>query len=92
MMLSYIDLFKDGQRRNIRASVTTDHPASHYGQPVIVLNDGGSLDLTSWVLLNYRVEKATQKERVALEKVFANFELMCRETKKKEPDENRTNI
>jgi len=82
MMLSYIDLFKDGQRRNIRASVTTDHPASHYGQPVLVLPDGGALDLTSWVLLNYRVEKATQKERAQLEKVFANFELMCREIKK----------
>jgi len=88
MMLSYVDLFKDGQRRNIRASVTADHPASHHGQPVLVLPDGGSLDLTSWVLLNYRIEKATQKERAQLEKVFANFNLMCREIKKKDDDEN----
>lgn len=77
MILSYVDLFGDGARHNIRASVTIDHPDSHYGQPVIVLKDGGSLDLTSWVLLNYRVEKATTKERQSLKKVFDNFNLMA---------------
>lgn len=78
MILSYVDLFADGKRKNIRASVTTDHSASHYNQPVIVLKDGDALDLTSWVLLNYRVEKATTKERENLKKVFDNFGLMCK--------------
>ncbi len=77
MMLSYVDLFGNGARKNMRAKVTTDHPASHYGQPVIVLNDGDALDLQSWIILNYRVEKATQKERQELKKVFDNFNLMA---------------
>ena len=86
MMLSYIDLFGDGSRKNIRASVTTDHSDSHYGQPVIVLKDGGSLDLQSWVILNYRVEKATHKERQGLKKVFDNFNLMSGAIKEGDPN------
>ncbi|MCX5810168.1 MAG: hypothetical protein NTX36_12505 [Proteobacteria bacterium] len=53
----------------IKATVTTAHSASHYGQPVIVLQDGGALDLMSWVAMNYRVEKATVKERERLTKM-----------------------
>jgi hypothetical protein len=42
MILSYQDIFEPkAKRTRIRATVTTDHPASHYGQPVIVLKDGG---------------------------------------------------
>ncbi len=86
MILSYVDLFGDGARHNIRASITTDHPASHYGQSVIVLKDGDALDLTSWVLLNYRVEKATTKERQSLKKVFDNYNLMAGTIREKKDD------
>lgn len=55
MILSYRDLFT-GERQQINAQVTTDHPASSYGIPVIVLEDGESLDPTSWLLLAYQVE------------------------------------
>jgi hypothetical protein len=70
MILSYQDLFEENARRTrVKAKITTEHSASSYGQPVIVLEDGGALDLPSWVMLNYRVEKATEKELQALQKL-----------------------
>lgn len=70
MILSYKDIFNpDAKRTRIKAEITTEHPASSYGQPVIVLPDGGALDLMSWVAMNYQVEKATKKEREGLIKM-----------------------
>jgi hypothetical protein len=70
MILSYTDLFDEKRKSHrIKATVTTEHPASHYGQPVIVLEDGGALDLFSWVTLGYRVVKASKKETLALQKM-----------------------
>ena len=79
MILSYTDLFGLGnrRRREIKATVTSDHPVSHYGIPVIVLNDGNALDLQSWVMLGYQVVKASSKEKLLLSKVFENFNSMC---------------
>lgn len=63
MILSYTDsLFGDGKSHRIRATITTDHPASSYGQPVIVLADGNGLGWESIMLLQYRVVKATARE------------------------------
>ena len=63
MILSYDDLMGDGKRQyRIRATITTDHPASSYGQPVIVLADGNGLSWESMMLLQYRVVKATARE------------------------------
>ena len=67
MIVSYTD-FK-GKTHRARVKITTDHAASSYGQPVIVLPDGGALDLMSWVGLGYRVVKATDKERQGLSKI-----------------------
>ena len=66
MKLSYQDLMT-GKRKTIKAIITTDHPASSYGMPVIVLPDGGALDYGSAIMLDYRVERATQKELWLLE-------------------------
>jgi hypothetical protein len=33
-----------GKARTYRATMTTDHPASHYGIPVMLLDDGEILD------------------------------------------------
>jgi hypothetical protein len=76
MTLSYsIDPFGAAtKRRTVKATITTEHSASSYGQPVIVLPDGGALDLMSWVGCGYRVERATAKERAALDTVFAAIE------------------
>lgn len=67
MILSYSnELFGEKKRHRVKAEITTDHSSSSYDQPVIVLEDGGSLDLMSWVSLDYRIVKASKKERVAL--------------------------
>lgn len=50
--------------------------ASHYGLPIIVLECGNALDLFSWVALGYQIVRASRKEKVQLEKIFANFEMM----------------
>ena len=62
MRLSYCDILDDGERKNIDATLTTDHPASHYGGPVIVLPDGGGLDYQSAALLDYQIEEASAEE------------------------------
>jgi len=66
MMLSYQDLFT-GKRSRIRAKITTNHPASSYGIPVIVLPNGDALDYGSAALLCYQVERASKKELQLLE-------------------------
>ena len=68
MILSYHDLGEE-KRHRIKAKITTDHSTSSYGQPVIVLEDGGALDLFSWVSLGYKVVRASKKEREALVKM-----------------------
>ena len=58
MILSFRDLFKNSNKRTrIKAEITTS-----YGQPVIVLPDGGPIDLLSWVSLDYQVVRANKKE------------------------------
>lgn len=71
MKLSYMDILGDGQRHIVKAKVTSDHPDSSYGQPVIVLDsDNKALDITSWVLLNYQIVEATPEEFELLKRVL----------------------
>ncbi len=72
MILTYQDLMATSRTR-IKAEITTDHAASHYGQPVVVLPDGNPLDYQSAILLNYRVERATEAERELLAKWQRNM-------------------
>ena len=76
MKLEYTDIFNGGKKVKVKAIVTTEHPASSYGIPVIVLDDGNALDLQSWSILGFRVIKATKKEDADLKKVFENFKIM----------------
>ena len=70
MVLSYQDIFQDNaERTRVKAKITTNHSASSYGQPVIMLADGWALDLRSWVAMGYQVVKATKKERAELQKM-----------------------
>lgn len=62
MILSYVDILGDGKRHNINATITTDHPSSSYGQPVILLDDGQTLNAESWILMAYQIAKATEQE------------------------------
>ncbi len=66
MVLSYKNLMSN-KRTRVKARITTDHPASSYGLPVIILPDGDTLDYGSVALLDYQVERATQKELWLLE-------------------------
>ena len=67
MILSYSNgLFGEKGRHRIKAEITTEHSASSYDQPVIVLEDGGALDLMSWVGLDYKVVRASKKEKAEL--------------------------
>ena len=68
MILSYHNLGEE-KRHRIKASITTEHSASSYGQPVIVLGDGGALDLFSWVSLGYQVIQASKREMEGLRKM-----------------------
>jgi len=70
MTLSYRDAFdEDVKRKRIKATITTEHPASIYGEPVIVLDDGRSLSRLSWAAMDYQVEKMTVMEKEALQKM-----------------------
>lgn len=68
MILSYVDILGDGERHNIKAIITTDHPNSSYGQPVLLLGDGQTLSAESWFLMAYQVVKATPEEFELLKK------------------------
>jgi hypothetical protein len=68
MILSYHNLGEE-KRHRIKAKITTEHSASSYGQPVIILEDGGALDLMSWVGLGYQVVLASKKEKTNLAKM-----------------------
>ena len=63
-----INVYKE-ERTQVKATITTNHSASSYGQPVIVLADGGALDLMSWVAMGYQVVKSTRKERAELQRM-----------------------
>ncbi len=70
MRLSYRNI-TTGDRHEATATVTTDHPASSYGQPVIVLDsDGDALDINSWTLLDYRIEQANPEEAEQIKRVL----------------------
>jgi len=73
MQLSYVDLLGDGKRHKINATVTTDHPASSYGIPVVVLPGGESLDIQSWMLLAYQVEQCSPDELDALRRALSPY-------------------
>jgi hypothetical protein len=57
----------DDRRHSIEASITTDHSASSYGQPVIVLEDDGALDYSSAILLAYQLVQADDAELALLD-------------------------
>ncbi len=67
MVLSYKEFNNDGKRKNVKAKLSKMSSLSSYGQPVILLEDGEALDMMSWVMLGYRVEKASKSEINALQ-------------------------
>lgn len=76
MILQYTDIFKGGKVRKIKGEITTDHCASSYGLPVILLPDGGVLSAESWVLRGYKVVSLAQKEVSMMERWLKNLYAM----------------
>jgi len=76
MILSYVDPFYgDCKRHQIKATVTTNHPTSSYGQPVIVLEDGGALSWESIILLKYEVVKINKHEKKMLDNLNRSIQV-----------------
>ena len=61
MIVSYVDLLGGRQRHQIEVEVTADHPASSYGIPVVVLPDGESLSIESWIPSTIKLRRPRQK-------------------------------
>lgn len=76
MILSYTDILGDGKRHRIKATITSEHTQSSYGQPVIVMPGGRLLDLTSWALMGYQVVKANRSEFDLLRKYIGMLALI----------------
>lgn len=76
MILQYTDIFSGGKTKKIKGELTTEHCASSYGLPVILLPDGGVLSAESWVMLGYRVVSLTQKEAPLMERWLKNLYAM----------------
>ena len=68
MILSCCNIFFKSKKRlhRINATITTDHPASIYGQPVIFFKNGDVLDTMSWISMDFRVERCTKSEKALL--------------------------
>lgn len=77
MQLSYIDILGDGERHPIAATITTDHPLSSYGQPVLLLEDGQPLNAESWILMAYQVVKASPAELELLKRWVSLINLLA---------------
>jgi hypothetical protein len=76
MILQYTDIFSGGEVEEIEGELTSEHSASSYGLPVIVLPDGGVVSAESWVLLGYRIVSLTQKEAPMMERWLKNMYAM----------------
>lgn len=76
MILQYTDIFAGGKNVKIKGEITTEHCASSYGLPVVLLPDGGVLSAESWVLLGYRIVSLTQKEAPMMEQWLKNLYAM----------------
>jgi len=80
MKLQYRDILNDNKLHDIYATVTTNHSASSYEIPVVVLETGEAVDLQSWFLLSYQILSATQAECELLSKIFSQFALINPDT------------
>lgn len=76
MVLRYKDIFEGGKPHRIKASITTEHPTSSYGVPVVVLPDGGALNAESWVLMGYEIVSLTKREAPLMKRWLKNLDAM----------------
>jgi len=51
-----------GKSRTYRATMTTDHPASQYGLPVMLLSDGEVLNVANWMMQGATIVEAPKRK------------------------------
>jgi len=71
MKLRYTDIVTK-EYHYVDAEITTNHPASHYNIPVVVLDDGDVIGAQSWVMLQYKAVEVSAEERPLLERFLHN--------------------
>jgi len=76
MILQYTDIFNDGKSVKIKGEITTEHCASSYGLPVVLLPDGGVLSAESWVMLGYKIVSLEKDEEAMMERWLKNLYAM----------------
>ena len=83
MKIKGIDIFTQ-EPVLLTASFTTEHPASSYGQPVMIIDEwdegAGLMDYNNWIINNYCVEEATSKEMKQFEQWVELMSLMLGES------------
>lgn len=78
MKIKARDIFT-GEEVVLTASFTTDHPASSYGQPVMIIEEWEENDVMShqnWILAGCQVVEMEESEREDFEKWHRLIEIM----------------
>ncbi len=76
MLICINDIFI-GEAVELTASFTTDHPASHYGQPVIYIDEWGDcISHLNWVLGGAKLIDATPDEQTSFTKWHELIDIM----------------
>ncbi len=68
-----------GEEISLTAALTTEHPASSYGQPVMLIDewDGDNcMSHQNWILAGRRVEEVDEGEKEAFAKWYRLIEVM----------------
>lgn len=76
MKIELRDIFEDETHEH-EVEITTDHPCSSYGQPVVVFDDGDCLNAESWLLGSGQVIEASAEERDMFRRWLGLIELMA---------------
>jgi hypothetical protein len=70
MILSYfVEPFNPCSRRTVNAKISTKHAMSSGGQPVIVQEDGETVDFMTWAMCGYKVVEASPAEKEQLAQI-----------------------
>lgn len=78
MIIEGYDLVRD-EAVTLTASMTTEHPCSSYGQPVMLIDewDGGVMSHANWVLIGARVIEISDDEIAQYKQWAQLFALMA---------------
>jgi len=77
MKIEVTDVFTN-ESVELTATMTTDHPASSYGQPVMVVDEWNDcMSHQNWILAGGRIIEATEAERADFARWYSLIEAMA---------------